>query len=29
VHSAGNPSRSMLGGFKLMWARMTGRMKPM
>jgi NAD(P)-dependent dehydrogenase (short-subunit alcohol dehydrogenase family) len=29
VHSAGSGMRSMLGGFKLMWARMTGRMKPM
>jgi NAD(P)-dependent dehydrogenase (short-subunit alcohol dehydrogenase family) len=29
VHSASSGTRSMLGGFKLMWARMTGRMKPM
>jgi NAD(P)-dependent dehydrogenase (short-subunit alcohol dehydrogenase family) len=29
VHSASSGSRSMIGGFKLMWARMTGRMKPM
>lgn len=29
VHSAGSAMRGMLGGFKLMWARMTGRMKPM
>ena len=29
VHSAASGMRSMLGGFKLMWARMTGRMKPM
>jgi glucose 1-dehydrogenase len=29
IHSAGSGMRSMLGGFKLMWARMTGRMKPM
>ena len=29
VHSASSGSRSMLGGFKLMWARVTGRMKPM
>ena len=29
IHSASNGMRSMLGGFKLMWARMTGRMKPM
>jgi hypothetical protein len=28
VYSASNGMRSMLGGFKLMWARMTGRMKP-
>jgi NAD(P)-dependent dehydrogenase (short-subunit alcohol dehydrogenase family) len=29
VHRAGGGMRSMSGGFKLMWARMTGRMKPM
>jgi NAD(P)-dependent dehydrogenase (short-subunit alcohol dehydrogenase family) len=29
VCSASSGSRSMVGGFKLMWARMTGRMKPM
>ena len=29
VYRAGSGMRSMLGGFKLMWARMTGRMKPM
>jgi NAD(P)-dependent dehydrogenase (short-subunit alcohol dehydrogenase family) len=29
IHSASSGMRSMLGGFKLMWARMTGRMKPM
>lgn len=29
THSASSPARMMLGGFKLMWARMTGRMKPM
>lgn len=29
VHSARGAMSSMLGGFKLMWARMTGRMKPM
>jgi NAD(P)-dependent dehydrogenase (short-subunit alcohol dehydrogenase family) len=29
IYSASNGRRSMLGGFKLMWARMTGRMKPM
>lgn len=29
VRSAGSGIRSMLGGFRLMWARMTGRMKPM
>jgi NAD(P)-dependent dehydrogenase (short-subunit alcohol dehydrogenase family) len=29
VRSASSGGRSMLGGFKLMWARMTGRMKPM
>jgi NAD(P)-dependent dehydrogenase (short-subunit alcohol dehydrogenase family) len=29
VHSTGGGARMMLGGLKLMWARMTGRMKPM
>ena len=29
VHRAGSGARGMLGGFKLLWARMTGRMKPM
>ena len=29
VHSAGGGAHAALGGFKLMWARMTGRMKPM
>lgn len=29
VHRAGSATRGMFGGFKLMWARMTGRMKPM
>jgi len=29
VHSASSAARSMLGGFKLGWARLTGRMKPM
>lgn len=29
VHRAGSATRGMLGGFKLMWARITGRMKPM
>jgi len=29
VHRAGSALRGMLGGFKLMWARLTGRMKPM
>ncbi len=29
VRSAGSAVRGMLGGFKLMWARVTGRMKPM
>jgi NAD(P)-dependent dehydrogenase (short-subunit alcohol dehydrogenase family) len=29
VHSASSGTRSMLGGFKLMWARITGRMRPM
>jgi NAD(P)-dependent dehydrogenase (short-subunit alcohol dehydrogenase family) len=29
VHRAGSGVRGMTGGFKLMWARMTGRMKPM
>jgi NAD(P)-dependent dehydrogenase (short-subunit alcohol dehydrogenase family) len=29
VHSVSGGTRQMLGGFKLMWARMTGRMKPM
>lgn len=29
VHRAGSAVRGMLGGFKLMWARITGRMKPM
>jgi NAD(P)-dependent dehydrogenase (short-subunit alcohol dehydrogenase family) len=29
VVSAGSGSRMMLGGFKLMWARLTGRMKAM
>lgn len=29
VHRAGGGLRAMLGGFKLMWASMTGRMKPM
>jgi glucose 1-dehydrogenase len=29
VKNAGGGMRMMLGGFKLMWARMTGRMKPM
>jgi NAD(P)-dependent dehydrogenase (short-subunit alcohol dehydrogenase family) len=29
VHRAGGGVRGMAGGFKLVWARMTGRMKPM
>ena len=29
VHSAGSGLRSAIGGFKLMWARLGGRMKPM
>ncbi len=29
VHRAGSAVRGMLGGFKLVWARLTGRMKPM
>jgi NAD(P)-dependent dehydrogenase (short-subunit alcohol dehydrogenase family) len=29
VKSVNSGGRMMLGGFKLMWARMTGRMKPM
>lgn len=29
VHSAGSAVRGMLGGFKLLWARVTGRMRPM
>lgn len=29
VHSAGSGMRAMLGGFRLAWARLTGRMKPM
>jgi hypothetical protein len=29
VHGVSSGTRQMLGGFKLMWARMTGRMKPM
>jgi len=29
VRRAGSAVRGMLGGFKLMWARITGRMKPM
>lgn len=29
VHRAGSAMRGMLGGFRLMWARLTGRMKPM
>jgi len=29
VHSVNGGGRMMLGGLKLMWARMTGRMKPM
>ena len=29
VHSAGSAVRGMLGGFRLAWARMTGRMKGM
>ncbi|MDF1542303.1 MAG: SDR family NAD(P)-dependent oxidoreductase [Anaerosomatales bacterium] len=29
VHRAGSALRGMLGGFRLMWARITGRMKPM
>lgn len=29
VHRAGSALRGMLGGFKLLWARLTGRMKPM
>ena len=29
VHRASSGMRGMTGGFKLMWARMTGRMKPM
>ena len=29
VHRAGGGMRGMTGGFKLMWARVTGRMKPM
>jgi NAD(P)-dependent dehydrogenase (short-subunit alcohol dehydrogenase family) len=29
VHRASSGARGMTGGFKLMWARMTGRMKPM
>lgn len=29
VHSVSGGARRMAGGFKLMWARMTGRMKPM
>jgi len=29
IHSAGSAMRGVLGGFRLMWARMTGRMRPM
>jgi NAD(P)-dependent dehydrogenase (short-subunit alcohol dehydrogenase family) len=29
VHSVGGGARRMSGGFKLMWARVSGRMKPM
>jgi NAD(P)-dependent dehydrogenase (short-subunit alcohol dehydrogenase family) len=29
VRSAGQPVRMMLGGFRLLWARITGRLKPM
>lgn len=29
VHAVNGGMRQMLGGFKIMWARMTGRMKPM
>jgi NAD(P)-dependent dehydrogenase (short-subunit alcohol dehydrogenase family) len=29
VHRASSGARGMTGGFKLMWARVTGRMKPM
>lgn len=29
VHSVSGGARQMLGGLKLMWARMTGRLKPM
>ena len=29
VRRAGSAAHGMLGGFKLMWARVTGRMKPM
>lgn len=29
VHRAGSAVRGMLGGFKLLWARVTGRMRPM
>lgn len=29
VHSVNGGGRMMLGGFKLVWARLTGRMKPM
>jgi glucose 1-dehydrogenase len=29
VHRVGGGARRMVGGFRLMWARMTGRLKPM
>ena len=29
VHSVNSGMRQMLGGFRIMWARITGRMKPM
>lgn len=29
VHRAGSAMRGMFGGFKLLWARLTGRMRPM
>ncbi len=29
VHAVNGGMRQMLGGFKIMWARMTGRMRPM
>lgn len=29
IHSAGSAMRGVFGGFRLMWARMTGRMRPM